>query len=222
MPASSQASRALSTASLTVVKRALPRVVEAQQVAVLGEELADADVALAGRHRLGGRPPAQRAAGRRRWRRALPLHHWMSCRPPWLLRRLLCSWLSRLPCPSGGVAEVARAHRGRDKLGGIAAGEAIIQPAPADTQRKGGRKKGPGAGDRGPGVATDRTRIAGNSFSRPSCVPPPSSASPRLRVRLVFVVFVGRGRFRIVLSQQQIFGPRGVRYGRFAQLSAGQ
>ena len=59
MPASSQASRALSTASLTVVKQGLPGVVETQQVAVLGKELADGDVALAGGHRLGGGPAAR-------------------------------------------------------------------------------------------------------------------------------------------------------------------
>ena len=56
MPASSQASSELSTASLTVVSRALRGIVEAQQVAVLGEELADRDVALPGGHRLGRGP----------------------------------------------------------------------------------------------------------------------------------------------------------------------
>ena len=40
-------------------QQGLARVVEAQQVAVLGEELADGDVALAGGHRLGGGPAAQ-------------------------------------------------------------------------------------------------------------------------------------------------------------------
>ena len=40
-------------------QQGLARIVEAQQVAVLGEELADADVALAGGHRLGGGPPPQ-------------------------------------------------------------------------------------------------------------------------------------------------------------------
>ena len=38
----------------------LPRIVEAQQVAVLGEELADRDVALLGGHRLGRGPAARR------------------------------------------------------------------------------------------------------------------------------------------------------------------
>ena len=39
-------------------QQGLPRVVEAQQVAVLGEELADGNIALAGGHRLGGGSPA--------------------------------------------------------------------------------------------------------------------------------------------------------------------
>ena len=40
----------------------LPRIVEAQQVAVLGEELADGDIALLGGHRLGGRAPTPATA----------------------------------------------------------------------------------------------------------------------------------------------------------------
>ena len=51
-------------------QQGLARVVEAQQVAVLGKELADRDIALAGGHRLGRRPaprrPARGAAGRLR------------------------------------------------------------------------------------------------------------------------------------------------------------
>ena len=62
-------------------QQGLARVVEAQQVAVLGEELADRDVALAGGHRLGGRPAT--AAGlavggrwTRRWKPASAPRGW--------------------------------------------------------------------------------------------------------------------------------------------------
>ena len=57
-------------------QQGLPRVVEAQQVAVLGKELADGNIALAGGHRLGGGSPAgfrcgyeSRRWGRCRWNR---------------------------------------------------------------------------------------------------------------------------------------------------------
>jgi hypothetical protein len=55
MPASSQASRRVVDGFLDGGEQRLARVVEAEQVAVLGEELGDGDVPLLGRHRLGGR-----------------------------------------------------------------------------------------------------------------------------------------------------------------------
>ena len=62
-------------------QQGLARVVETQQVAILGKELADGDVALAGGHRLGGGPAAmpraaRRCRRRRRWTRppAIGLH----------------------------------------------------------------------------------------------------------------------------------------------------
>ncbi len=58
MPASSQASSELSTASLTVVSSALRGLSKPEQVAVLGEELADRDVALGGGHAFGRGPAA--------------------------------------------------------------------------------------------------------------------------------------------------------------------
>ena len=54
-------------------QQGLARVVEAQQVAVLGEELADRDVALAGGHRLGRGPAPRRAVATRGFDSAWPL-----------------------------------------------------------------------------------------------------------------------------------------------------
>ena len=61
-------------------QQGLARIVEAEQVAVLGKELADRNIALAGRHRFGGRPPPRRP-GRDHWS-GVPRGH---CRP---VRRL--------------------------------------------------------------------------------------------------------------------------------------
>ena len=56
MPASSQASSELSTASFTVVSNAFRGLSKPKEVPILGEEFANANIALLRRHRLSSRP----------------------------------------------------------------------------------------------------------------------------------------------------------------------